>query len=150
MARMYSKAKGKSGSKKPLKRIPSWAPYKETEVEKLVVKFAKAGKSSSEIGLILRDSYGINDVKALTNKKISAILKENNTGRKLPEDILALIKRLVSINQHLEKNKKDETAKRGLQLTSSKLRRIIAHHRSTGKLPKDWKLEMERLKMYLE
>ena len=50
MARMYSGSKGKSGSKKPLSRVPSWAPYKEKEVEKLVIKYSKAGKSSSEIG----------------------------------------------------------------------------------------------------
>src|SRR3989338_784760 len=96
MARMYSRRKGKSGSKTPPKRVPSWAPYKSKEVEKLIQKMGKAGKSASEIGLILRDSYGINSVKALTGKKVNTLLKEHGITKTLPEDMLALIKKLIS------------------------------------------------------
>ena len=85
MARMHSGAKGKSGSKKPIKKVPSWAPFKEKDVEKLIVKYAKAGKSSSEIGLLLRDAYGINSVKALTGKKVTAVLEENNLTKELQQ-----------------------------------------------------------------
>ena len=42
MAKMHSRARGKSGSTKPLKKVPSWAPYKGPDVEKLIVKYAKA------------------------------------------------------------------------------------------------------------
>ncbi len=150
MARMYSRKKGKSGSTKPVKKVPSWAPYKEKEVEKLVVKYAKAGKSSSEIGLFLRDTYGISSVKALANKKITAILEENNLLKELPEDLLSLIRKQVMVQQHLEKNKQDKTAKRGMQLTTSKIRRLINYYQKTKKIPADWKLDMNRLKMYLE
>lgn len=150
MARMHSRAKGKSGSKKPIKKIPSWAPYKEKEVEKLVVKYAKAGKTASEIGLILRDVHGINSVRVLTNKKVTQLLRENNLAKKLPEDIVSLIKKLISINQHLEKNKHDESAQRGLILTISKINRLVKYYTRTGRLPEDWKLDVTRLKMYLE
>lgn len=150
MARMHSRAKGKSKSVKPVKKIPSWAPYKGNDVEKLVIKNFKAGKSNSEIGMILRDTYGINSVKALTGKKISAILTEKKLDKELPEDLLNLIKKMIKIKHHLEANKLDQTAKRGLLLTSSKIRRIVKYCQSTGKLPADWKLDMERLKMYLE
>lgn len=147
---MHSRAKGKSGSKKPIKVVPSWAQYKENDVEKLVVKYAKAGKSSSEIGMILRDSYGINSVKALTGKKIGSILEAKDLRKELPEDILNLIKKMIDINQHLEKNKQDETAKRGRILTSSKIRRLVKYYQATKKLPADWKLDMNRLKIYME
>ena len=150
MARMYSRKKGQSGSTKPIKKVPSWAPFKGKEVEKLVLKYGKSGKSASEIGLILRDSYGINSVKALTEKKITKILEENNVTKDLPEDLQNLIKKMVAINQHLEKNKQDETGKRGLILTSSKIRRLTKYYKGTGKLAKDWQLDMKRLKMYLE
>ena len=150
MARMYSRKKGKSKSTKPIKKVPSWAPYKEKEVEKLVIKYGKQGKSTSEIGIILRDSYGINNIKALTKKKITKILEENNIKKELPEDILNLIKKLIAVKQHLEKNRQDQTAKRGLQLTSSRIRRLIKYYRSTKRLPANWKLDMNRLKMYLE
>ena len=49
---MHSRARGKSGSTKPLKKVPSWAPYKGPDVEKLIVKYAQAGKNTSEIGYI--------------------------------------------------------------------------------------------------
>ena len=147
---MHSRARGKSGSKRPLKKVPSWAPYKEKEVEKLVIKYAKAGKSSSEVGIILRDSYGINSVKALTGKSVSAVLKENQLEKKLPEDILNLIKKMIAIRQHLEKNKQDQFAKRGLTLTDSKIRRLVKYYKRVGRLPETWTLETDRLKMYLE
>ena len=64
MARMYSRRKGKAGSKKPAKKqVPSWLRYKGKEVELLVVKLAKEGKNPSQIGLHLRDVYGIPDTK---------------------------------------------------------------------------------------
>lgn len=147
---MHSPGKGKSGSKKPIKKIPSWAPYKESEVEKLVVKYAKAGKTTSEIGLVLRDAYGINSIKALTGKKITALLEENNLGSKLPEDVTALIKKLIAIKQHLEKNKHDESANRGLILTTSKINRLLRYYKKTGRIDRAWKLDLDRLKMYVE
>ena len=150
MARMHSRAKGKSGSKTPLKKIPSWAPYKGKEVEKLIQKFAKAGKSTSEIGVILRDSYGINSVKAVAGKKITAILEESKISKELPEDILALIRKLIGVKQHLEKNKQDQTAKRGLLLTTSKIRRLTSYYKKSKRLAADWELDMDRLKIYLE
>mgnify|MGYP001578914586 FL=1 len=150
MARMHSRKKGKSGSSKPMKKVPGWAPYKEKEVEKLVVKFAKAGKSGSQIGMILRDSYGINSIKAATNKNVLAILGENNLKPHLPDDMLNLIKKLIAIKAHKEKNKHDATAIRGFTLTVSKIRRLMKYYKRTKVLPLDWKLNMDRLKMYLE
>lgn len=150
MARMHSRDKGKSRSTKPVKKVPAWAPYKGNEVEKLVIKYAKAGKSTSEIGILLRDRYGIRSVKAFADKKITAILQENKLAKSLPEDLLNLIRKLVAVKQHLEKNKHDKTAKRGLQLTGSKIRRLVKYYQKSKRLPEDWKLDMERLKMYLE
>ncbi len=147
---MHSGAKGKSGSKKPIKKIPSWAPFKEKEVEKLIVKYAKAGKSTSEIGLLLRDAYGINSVKALTGKTVTAVLDENKLTKELPEDVLNLIKKIILVKQHLEKNKQDQTAKRGIILTTSKINRLVKYYKRSKRLPVDWKLDMTRLKMYLE
>jgi len=150
MARMHSGAHGKAGSKRPAQHTPSWAPYKEKEVEKLVIKYAKAGKSSSEIGMILRDSYGINSIPALTGKKVGAILSEHNVSKILPEDMLALIKKVIDIKAHIEKNNHDQTAKRGLILTGSKIRRLAKYYKRTGALAQEWDLDMNRLKMYLE
>lgn len=150
MARKYSGAKGKSGSKKPSKRIPSWMRYKEKEIEKLIIKLAKAGESPSKIGMDLRDTYGIHSVKAGTKKRISRILKENELQKEIPEDLMALIKRLIAVKKHLEKHKQDKTAKRGLLITDSKIRRLIKYYKRMGRLPPDWKFEAEKVKMYAE
>ena len=133
MARMYSRKRGKSGSTKPTTEMPGWVTYSEKEVEKLVLKYKKEGKSTSEIGMILRDKYGVPSVKSITKKRITGILKENNLTREIPEDLLNLIQRLVMLKTHLEKNHKDQTAKRGLLLTDSKIRRLIAYYQKSKK-----------------
>ncbi len=151
MARMYSRRKGKAGSHKPSKQtIPSWVRYKEKEIDLLITKLAKEGNSSSKIGLILRDTYGIPNVKLITKKPITKILKEKKLLSNIPEDLLALIKKSVALNKHLETNKKDETAKRGLILTESKIRRLIKHYKKTGKLSSEWKYDPKRAGMFTE
>ena len=92
MARMYSGRKGKAGSTKPSKATKlSWIRYKSNEIELLIAKMAKEGKTSSQIGLFLRDVYGIPDIKQVSGKSITAILKEKNLLSKIPEDLMALI-----------------------------------------------------------
>ena len=72
MARMYSRRKGKSGSTKPSeKKKKSWVILDAKEVESLIVKLAKTGMAKSQIGLTLRDSYGIPDVKDVSKKSIN-------------------------------------------------------------------------------
>ena len=150
MARMHSRKKGISKSRKPSQEKPHWSTYSPAQVEKLVVKYRKSSKSSSEIGMILRDSYGIASVKAICDKKIAAILDEQKLSSKLPEDILALIGKLVDIMAHMDKKKKDMTAKRGRELTISKLRRLTKYYLRTKRLEEGFKLDYKRLKMYLE
>lgn len=151
MARRYSGARGKSGSKKPAKKaVPSWMGYKPKEIEKLVIKFAKSGKNASQIGLHLRDAYGIPDVKTATKKSVSQILKENKLEKQIPDDLMALIKKSIYLRKHLEKNTKDQTAKRGLGLTDSKIRRLVKYYKKKGRLSEDWKFHPERVKMYVE
>ena len=118
MARRYSRNKGKSGSKKPLTNAKlSWMRYKPKEIELLVVKLAKEGKPASLIGLVLRDSYGVPDVKAIAGKSITKILNEKKISPKIPEDLMAVIKKSIAIRKHREENKQDMTSLRGLQIT---------------------------------
>ena len=151
MARMHSRAKGKSKSVKPMKKTNlSWLTYKEKEVEMLVSKLAKEGKTSSQIGLFLRDNYGIPSVKRITNKRINAILKEKKLEKEIPEDLMALIRKTVMLTKHLEKNKKDESAKHGLRLTESKIKRLVKYYKINKRIPMDWKYDPERIKLFIE
>ena len=149
MARKYSRKHGKSGSKKPIKKtLPVWLRYKPNEVEILIVKLAKEEKSYSEIGIILRDTYGIPDVRTLCKKKISQILIEKKTAPELPDDLTALIRKSVAIRKHSETNNKDETAKRGLTLTESKIKLLTKYYKKSGKLASEWKFDPERAGFY--
>ena len=148
---MHSRKKGKSESTKPLRNSkPSWVRYKEIEIEQLIVKLAKSGKPPSQIGIILRDSYGIYDVKKIAGKKITQIMEKNKVKLKLPEDFMALIRKEITLMKHLEKNKHDMPSKRGLLLTESKIKRLAKYYKKAGKLPKDWKFSRDELRLLLE
>jgi small subunit ribosomal protein S15 len=150
MARMHSSGRGKSSSKKPLDLKPTWVSFKQKEVEMLVVKLAKQGFSPSKIGLHLRDSYGIPSVKAITGKKVNALLKEKSLAKKLPEDLTALIKRAIEIRKHVAILKKDYTAKRGLTLTESKIKRLVKYYKKTGVLDQDWYYDLDKAELLIE
>jgi small subunit ribosomal protein S15 len=151
MARMHSRKKGKAGSKKPLKKTkPVWVRYTPKEIELLVTKMAKEGKTSAVIGIKLRDSYGIPDVKTITKKSISQIMKENKLAPEIPQDLLNLIRRAITIRKHLEENHKDMPALRGLQLTESKVKRLVKYYKKTEELSLEWKLDFKNLKIYAE
>lgn len=49
------------------------------QVEDNICKFAKKGLTPSQIGVILRDSHGIAQVKSVTGSKILRILKAHGT-----------------------------------------------------------------------
>ncbi len=151
MARMHSRAKGQSGSKKPIKKtVPSWIRHKPKEVELLIGKLGKEGLTASSIGLIMRDSYGIPDVKTLTDKSITKILAEKNLVPEVPEDLRSLIRKAVLVRKHLEENHHDMPAKRGLQLTESKINRLVKYYKKSGKLPVTWKYDPKKASTYLE
>ena len=150
MARMYSRRKGKSGSTKPSKITKlSWVRYKPNEIELLIAKLAKEGKTSSQIGLFLRDVYGIPNIKQVIGKNVTTILKEKNILSKIPEDLMALIKRSITLKKHLESNKHDVPAKRGLELTESKIRKLVKYYKKTKKLEKDWKYDPDKIKILI-
>jgi len=148
---MYSRKKGKSGSTKPIntKKL-TWLRYTNKEVEHFITKLAKEGKTSSQIGLILRDTYGVPDVKSTLKKKITIILKEKGLAKKLPEELTNLIKKQIKIMKHLETNKKDQPSKRGLTLTESKINRLVRYYKKSGKLPQDWKYDSKKAKLLIE
>lgn len=151
MARMYSRKKGKSRSHKPpVKVVPRWLPYKKEEVYQLVVDLAKAGYSSAMIGTILRDQYGIPDVKTITGKSISQIMKENNLYPQYPEDLLNLFRKAVRLYDHLQKNKKDKASKRGYECLVSKINRLIKYYKRKRILPADFVFDLERARLLIQ
>lgn len=148
---MHSGDRGRSGSTKPSKKSsPTWLQYKPKEIELLIVKYAKEGKAPSQIGMFLRDEYGIPDVKLITGKSITAILADKKLSADIPEDLMALIRKAILLRKHLEENHKDQPGKRGLRLTESKIMRLAKYYKGTGRIPSTWKYDPEKVKLTIE
>ena len=136
MGRMYGKGKGISSSATPYKRTPpSWLKMRAEDVCDHICKLAKKGLTPSQIGVTLRDSFGIPQVKTVTGQKILRILKTQGQTAELPEDLYFLIKKAVSIRKHLEKNRKDKDSKFRLILVESRIHRLARYYRRVKSLP---------------
>jgi len=144
LARIHGRSKGKSGSKKPAKKIhPEWVELKPKEIEEKVIELAHKGHTASEIGTILRDVYAVPSVKTGTKKKIQKILNDAEMKQDFPRDLLNLIKKSVKEKKHLAQNNHDKTSKRGYQLTVSKIRRLVKYYSQKEMIPKGWRYSEE-------
>jgi len=136
MARMHARKRGKSGSKRPISKLPpSWL---KLTVEGLVVKYAREGYPPSMIGVLLRDRHGVPLVKQVTGKSIKQILKENGLLPEIPEDLANLLERARRMYVHLQKHKGDRYNRHRLQLVEAKIHRLVKYYKRTGELPPDW------------
>merc|ERR1711972_290468 len=102
-------------------------------------KLAKKGLTPSQIGVTLRDSFGIPQVKNVTGNKILRILKTNGLSPDLPEDLYYLIKKAVSIRKHLDKNRKDKDSKFRLILVESRIHRLARYYKRVKALSATFK-----------
>merc|ERR1712037_543664 len=115
--------------------------YPMTKLESKIFKLAKKGLTPSQIGVILRDSHGVAQVRHVTGNKILRILKSKGLAPDLPEDIYYLIKKAVSTRKHLERNRKDKDSKFRLILVESRIRRLARYYKTKGVLAPNWKYE---------
>lgn len=107
MGRMHSKGKGISSSALPYRRTPpSWLKSSPEEVCEEIIKLARKGVTPSQIGVQLRDSHGVPQVRFVTGNKILRILKSQGLAPQIPEDLYHLIKKAVQMRKHLERNRK--------------------------------------------
>jgi small subunit ribosomal protein S15 len=103
---------------KQVLKKPTWLKYTKSEVEKIILKLAEKELTAEKIGLVLRDQYGIPDVK-LFDLKVKKVLKDKfkePTNKNLD-------KKLQGIIQHYKKNKQDKKAERSLIITKAKLKK---------------------------
>ena len=151
MARMHARRKGKSCSKRPLiTENPAWVTLSATEIEDIIVKMAKDGNNSAKIGLVLRDQYGVPDVKLATGKTVTAIMKEKGVAPALPEDLANLMRRAIDLNVHLKENRGDISNRRGLMLIEAKIRRLERYYKANGVLSADWKYSLNTAELMLK
>ena len=140
MARIHARVKGKSGSNKPVSADMSFVTYKPKEIEELVVKLAKDDVKLSVIGMTLRDTYGIPNVKKLTGKSVGKIVEEAKLSTNLPEDLQSLVDKALKLKKHLEFNTRDKHNNRGLHLIESKIGRLSKYYKKTGRIASNWSM----------
>merc|ERR1711920_1037596 len=112
---------------------------KPDDVSDHICKLAKKGLTPSQIGVTLRDSFGVPQVKTVTGNKILRILKTSGLAPELPEDLYYLIKKAVAIRKHLDKNRKDKDSKFRLILVESRIHRLARYYRRVKALRADFK-----------
>ena len=140
MGRMHTHNHGKAHSIRPIElKKPDWIKMESKEIEELIVKYAKEGMTSSQIGIKLRDQQALPLVKPILNKTISDVLKENDLVPEIPEDLNNIVLRAVNLQKHLKENKSDSRNVRSLELIEAKVHRLSTHYKKKGIIPKKWK-----------
>ncbi|RMC12261.1 hypothetical protein DUI87_09773 [Hirundo rustica rustica] len=122
-------------------RLTAWLKLTSDDVKEQIYKLAKKGLTPSQIGVILRDSHGVAQVRFVTGNKILRILKSKGLAPDLPEDLYHLIKKAVAVRKHLERNRKDKDAKFRLILIESRIHRLARYYKTKRVLPPNWKYE---------
>lgn len=139
MAKMHSRKGGSSRSRPPMvTKAPEWSDVSKEELEKTIMKLHDTGMSPSRIGLILRDQYGVPNVKLVLGNSITGFLRDNNALADIPEDLTNLMRKALHVRKHLKVNKKDVHNKRALQLTENKIRRMVKYYHDSGRLAPEW------------
>merc|ERR1712146_423329 len=145
MGRMHSKGKGISRRCLPYRKAPpSWVHISAQDLTDQMVKLAKRGSSPSQIGVLLRDQYGIPQVNGVTGSKILRVLKVQGVAPSLPEDLYHLIKKAVNVRKHIEKHRADKDGKFRLILIESRIHRLARYYRKVAALPPTWRYQSKK------
>lgn len=141
MARMHTRKKGKSGSKNSFYGANhNWVRQSPKELEEIIIQLRKDGLTASQIGIKLRDSYGIPRVKAVMHSKMGDILEKNNLKSDVPEDLMSLINTYKRVSAHMLLNKRDLNNGRKRALIMSKMLRLVRYYKENGYLKHEWEL----------
>ncbi len=140
MARIHAHTHGKSHSIRPTsKNAPTWVTQNQAELSTLVVQLSKEGLTPSQIGINLRDEYGIALIKSTTGKTITKILLENNIKEEMPEDLDQLIRKAIGLQKHIKAHNSDRINVRSLELIEAKIHRLSKYYKRVGKLRRNLK-----------
>jgi small subunit ribosomal protein S15 len=140
MGRLHTHNHGKSHSIRPIDpKKPDWIKQTNGEIEGLIIKYAKEGMTTSQIGIKLRDQHAIPLVKPIINKGIKEVLIENKLNPEIPEDLNNIVMKAVNLQKHLKENRSDNRNTRALELVEAKVHRLSTHYKKTGEIDQKWK-----------
>ena len=124
---------------KPSTMKSDWVKLTPEQIGKLVVEMNKEGLNASQIGIKLRDEHAISSIKSVTGKTMKQFMEENGINQEIPEDLEALVKRALSLQNHLKSNKGDRKNVRSLELLEAKVHRLSKYYKKKNVIPKNWK-----------
>ncbi len=151
MARLHSKKKGKSGTKRPKEKdAPEWSAAKKAEIEEIILKMAGEGVPPAKIGLTLRDQHGVANLRALLGMSLKAYLTKEKALGEYPEDLLNLIRKAVRMAGHIKASKNDTHNNVKLGHVESKIQRLVKYYSSKGMLPEGWKYDREKASLLVK
>jgi small subunit ribosomal protein S15 len=151
MARVHSRGRGKSGSKRPVgAKNPEWVTLSGKEVEDLVVKYRRDGVPSAQVGLRLRDSHAVPSVRLATGKRVEEILAANKLTPEIPDDLMSLLRKAVNLDRHIQRNTKDLHNQHSLHNVEAKIRRLAGYYQREGRLPSSWRYSLASAKLIVE
>lgn len=112
-------------AKKPEKEKKTPERAKVEDVTQIVVDLGRKGNTPSQIGIILKEKYGVPKAKLL-GKKVTKILRENNIEYK--DDLNFIEDKLKKIETHIGQNKQDKKSKREIVKYVSLKKRLIVYN----------------------
>ena len=124
---------------KPSTMKSDWVKLTSEQIGKLVVEMNKEGLNASQIGIKLRDEHAISSIKSVTGKNMKGFMEDNGISQEIPEDLEALVKRALSLQNHLKSNKGDRKNVRSLELLEAKVHRLSKYYKKKNIIPKNWK-----------
>ena len=135
MGRVHSHRHGKSHSIRPITQSsPTWVKQNAQEIEELVLKYAKDGLTTSEIGVKLRDQYAIPLVRSITKKSVTEILEQKGIKQEMPEDLNNIVRKALGLQKHLKTHTSDRRNVRSLEL-DRKSTRLNSSHIQKSRMP---------------
>lgn len=153
MARMHTGHHGKSKSRKPDVEIgtkPEGLTLSEGEITKLITEYAKQGKHQAQIGQALKEKHNVPYIRQIYKKRLNAVLKENGFKSELPQDLLDLLKRAITLRRHIEKNHNDIHNKTALARVEAKIWRLGNYYKNSKVLPSDWKYDPVKVALIIK
>ena len=124
-----------------MSETPEWIDKTPKEIEELIVELADDDKSPSEIGVKLRDQYGIKDVREVLDESILEVLQEHEMAPRFPEELMNLMKKAVQLRDHMERHPQDLRSKRSLKTLESRIHKRTKYYRRKERIPEGWRYE---------
>lgn len=129
---------------------PEWVGLLPREIEKKIAEMAKDGVQPAKIGLVLRDQFGVPNVKEATGKSLTTIIKESGNAPSTPQDLLNLVRRAIDLQEHLKDNRKDLHNTRGLELIEARIRKLAKYYQAKEELPATWKYTRDGARLLVD